>query len=699
MDWSIPQHLGVDEAWTLLYSKFTSLITQVVPLCKGKRFSNGPPWIDRELKSLMRRRRKLWDKFKTTQLPLDYLDYKAVRNICTFKKREKRQQYERRLAEESSAAPKLLFSYLRRRTKAVNGIPALYSKENDTTLHDDDAKAGLLALQYSSVFSTEPPFTCDLASTPSRTLERLEISPELVVKLLFELNPNSSPGPDGLHPLFLRTLAEYIAVPVCQIFQRSLDAGRLPLAWKMGTVKPIYRGGNRQDPGNYRPICLTSIVCKVMERILKRDLQSHLDGLNVISSAQHGFRRARSCISNLLVARERRARSLDAGNRLDVFVDFKKAFDTVPHERLLFKLRSIGVSGEILSWITDFLDGRSMRVKVNEVYSASVPMTSRVPQGSVLGPELFKVYINDLPSILQTDCLFYADDLKIWMEVPTPEADDRLQEKLDLFHSWSSEWRLPINREKCSVLPIGSSDPFGAYHIGSFLIRNAACEKDLGILVSPDLRTTEDTLRKIAAANRMFCAIRRSFSRMTPEVFRLLFSPHVRPILEYGLPAAYPFTKTERVMIERVQRRGSKSISALRDLPYTQRLRQMNMFPLDYRRRRGDLIYTRRILRGQMGSELQEFFQLCADSSTWGHSWKLFKPRRVRIHSDFTLSTRVVKDWNSLPELVVSAQREESFKKLLDSYLLSMQGSCCFRCDRNGPLRNTASQHVAQSLL
>ncbi|CAI2738296.1 unnamed protein product [Dicrocoelium dendriticum] len=277
----------------------------------------------------------------------------------------------------------------------------------------------------------------------------------------------------------------YIAVPVCQIFRHSLEAGRLPVAWKLGTVKPIYKGGDRQDPANYRPICLTSVLCKLVERILKRALQLHFENLNIISCAQHGFRRARSCTSNLLVARENWARSLDAGKRLDmVFVDFSKAFDKVPHERLLLKLRGTGVSGNVLSWIADFLNGRTMRVKVNEAYSTPVQMTSGVPQGSVLGPELFKIFINDLPSELQMDCLVYADDMKLWMEVTCLEDADRLQASLDILHDWSANWQLPINCEKCSVLSIGALEPFGIYHIGGVLLRTTILEKDLGVLVS-----------------------------------------------------------------------------------------------------------------------------------------------------------------------------------------------------------------------
>lgn len=692
VDWNIPQPSDADEEWNILYSRLISLVEQTVPYCKRRTFTRGPPWIDRELRCLMTKRRKLWDRFKLTHCALDYSVYKEIRNDCNLKKRQKRCQYELSLAVQSRTTPKALYSYLKRSTKAGSGIPALFSSEQVSLLDDDGAKASLFALQYSSVYSLETPLPGDTTPIHPSPLIHVEMSVDDVAKGLRDLDPNSSPGPDGLHPLFLKTVADCIAAPVCQLFRHSLQAGRLPVAWKLGTVKPIYKGGDRHDPANYRPICLTSVLCKLMERILKRALHLHFENLNIISSAQHGFRRAHSCTSNLLVAREKWAKLLDAGKRLDVvFVDFSKAFDKVPHERLLFKLQGTGVSGNVLSWIADFLAGRTMRVKVNEAYSAPVLMTSGVPQGSVLGPELFKIFINDLPSELQLDCLIYADDLKLWMEVSCLEDADRLQTSLDMLHEWSTKWRLPINREKCSVLSIGAPEPFGAYHIGGVLLRTTILEKDLGVLVSHDLRTTEDTLRRVAAASRMSHAIRRAFSRLTPDVFRILFTSHVRPILEYGLPATYPLTKFECCLIEKVQRRASKSILELRDLPYPLRLQRMHLFSLEYRRRRGDLIFTRRILRGEMGMELQAFFQVNANSSTRGHDWKLFKPRRLKVRSALALSTRVVNDWNGLPKHVADAQTEECFKRFLDSHLMSKLGPCFYQCSCFGPSWNTVS--------
>ncbi|CAI2737970.1 unnamed protein product, partial [Dicrocoelium dendriticum] len=698
MDWSIPQSLELDDAWERLRSMMMRLVEQFVPNCKSRPPSKGPPWIDKEVRSLMKKRRKLWDHFKSTGQTSSYLEYKTVRNLCTLRKRDKRLQYEHRLAMDSQNCPKKLFAYLKRNAKTGSGIPALSSFKEGTVLYGDDEKANLLAAQYSSVYSVESPLLNNCLPAHHSSMDEVEINPEVVTKLLLELDPNSSPGPDGLHPSFLKTIAEYVAVPLCQVFRQSLEVGCLPTGWKAGTVLPKYKGGNKQDPANYRPICLTSVVCKNMERIVKCALQLHCEHLNLITPAQHGFRRARSCITNLLIARETWAEAIDTRKRVDViFIDFSKAFDKVPHVRLLHKLQGIGITGNLLSWIADFLRGRTMRVQVNQTLSAPVPMTSGIPQGSVLGPELFKLYINDLPTALQTDCLIYADDLKLWSTVSSIEDVDRLQGALDQLHEWSIKWELPVNRDKCAVLPMGGTEPYGAYHIGGFLLRNTTHERDLGVIVTSDLRTTQDTLKKVATGRRLVGALRRSFARMTPEIFRPLFTSYVRPVLEYGLPASYPLSKFESAVLEKVQRRASKAVLGLRDLPYPIRLQKLNLFSLELRRRRGDLIYTRRILRGELGSELQQFFRPNTDCSTRGHTWNLFKQRRHKIRKDVTLSTRVVNDWNSLPEAIADAPSEESFKRLLDIHSLKMLESCGCHSNYDEPSRNVVTQRHASN--
>ena len=676
-DWAIPTHLNVDEALMLFLSKLNPLLQLHAPLSKRRAISKGPPWIDKELRVLLKKRQKLWNNFKYSGRPSDYSAYKACRNTCTSMKKVKRTAFEKNLAECSKTNPKQLFAYIKRRIKSDTGIPPLALRpDTDELAVDDLSKADTLAKQYGSVYVVEPSPPPEFPTISSIVLDALEITPQEVCGLLQNLRPNSSPGPDDVHPLVLRHLADLISIPVCDIFRRSLDEGRLPYSWKHAVIKPIYKGASRCDPSNYRPISLTSILCKALERLIKTNLQKLMETHRLISPAQHGFRSHRSCISNLLLARETWTQYLDSNKRLDVvFVDFSKAFDKVPHQRLLRKVEAYGIRGKLLSWLSDFLIGRQVQVRVNESLSNTIPACSGVPQGSVLGPELFKIYVNDIPSTIHSECLLYADDLKLWAPITSLQDAQSFQSSLDSLFTWTNVWLLPINFSKCAVLPLGASEPFLCYQLGGHSIPAVSTERDLGVIVSSDLKTGSDTDRRVSTASRLYGAIRRSFACMTPEIFRTLFTTHVRPILEYGLPASFPLTKGESDRIERVQRRGSKTVLGLRDLEYAQRLCSLNLFSLEYRRRRGDLIYARKILRGELGEELTQFFTFNTSGPTRGHQRKLFKPRRRRMNPLITLSTRVINDWNKLPVSVIEATSEARFKMLLDEHLASNIGS------------------------
>ena len=215
-------------------------------------------------------------------------------------------------------------------------------------------------------------------------------------------------GPDGLHPRVLREAAAQLCVPLTILFKRSLDEGVLPEDWKRANMIPIFKKGEISDPGNYRPISLTSAVCKVLESIIRESIIEHMTCNSLISNAQHGFLPKRSCVSQLLTSIEYWTDEMQKGNPVDViYVDFKKAFDKVPHERLLIKLKAYGITSKLLNWIHSFLKGRKQRVTINGFKSTWTDVVSGVPQGSVLGPVFFLIYINDLPQMLSNPCLLY----------------------------------------------------------------------------------------------------------------------------------------------------------------------------------------------------------------------------------------------------------------------------------------------------
>ena len=216
---------------------------------------------------------------------------------------------------------------------------------------------------------------------------------------------------------------------------------------------------------------------------------------------------------------------------------------------------------------------------------------------------------------------------------------------------------------------IGRRGASSVYHLGGDLLREAECERDLGVVVSHSLKTLENTQKACASARGILGAIRRSFKNLTRRTFSVLFSAHVRPRLEYASSAAYPCTQVEMHMLERVQRSATKLVDGLSNLPYETRLRELNMFPQSYRRIRGDLIFLRKLVRGELGDELRRCVPLRNDHTTRGHRYTIKKQRPQKLPDVYRLSRRAVNRWNSLPAAVVEEDNEIQFKTKLDQCL------------------------------
>ena len=238
-------------------------------------------------------------------------------------------------------------------------------------------------------------------------------------KLLNKLNHYKAPGPDNLQHRILRELSCQIAPVLCNIFKVSLRTSTVPDDWKLDNVTQIHKKESRQLPENYRPISLTCICCKLMEHILVSHISNRLDPYGILNDSQHGFRRARSCetqliafIDDLTKECSEKVKRMSSG-----VMDVSKAFDKVPHNGLLYKLLKCGTDDITLQRLKRFLEKRRQKVVHEGEHSHSVPVTSGVPQGSVLGPLMFLISINDLPCYVKSRVRLFSDDTVIYLAI------------------------------------------------------------------------------------------------------------------------------------------------------------------------------------------------------------------------------------------------------------------------------------------
>eukprot|EP00057_Strongylocentrotus_purpuratus_P009185 XP_011663659.1 PREDICTED: RNA-directed DNA polymerase from mobile element jockey-like [Strongylocentrotus purpuratus] len=548
-----------------------------------------PLWMCKEALAKVKKKYHAWKRYTATKHFRDYEAYIKLRNEATKDVRSAKIKFERRLAQEIKENPKGFWNYVRSKTKVKSGISDLIKEDGSKTTSDEE-KAEVLNEFFASVFTRE-----DVTTIPEPEvkfdgdpLEEVVITTEEVLKKLKKLNPSKSPGPDGLHPRVLKEAAEVLAEPLAVIFNKSIQEGRVPDGWKEANVTAIYKKGKATSPGNYRPVSLTSVICKIMESILRDHIMSFMDEKKILTDHQHGFRSGRSCATQLISVLDSWTSMLDEGGGVDVaYLDFSKAFDSVPHQRLIKKMKAHGIHGKLLNWIESFLKERRQCVAVNGKKSSWADVLSGIPQGSVLGPILFITYINDLPDNLKGHAEMFADDTKVYTHIKSQEDRKTMQQDLDSLCDWAEKWQLKFNVGKCGVMHYGNQDETRPYSMrdgttrANMEVRKE--EKDLGVTFDPTLKFSKHVGKVANKANRIVGLIRRTFAHMDEDMFCLLHKTLVRPHLEYANCVWNPFLRQDITKLEKVQRRATKMVPSIKDLPYVTRLERLDLPTLAYR--------------------------------------------------------------------------------------------------------------------
>ena len=483
-------HTNVQRSWDSISEHLKELMKKHVPTKKvSTKFHQ--PWIQTSLKRLSRQKRRAWAKAKTSNSPVDWEKYEEIKKKT---QRENRRAYESHvntlISEDSNKA---LWKYIKSRKCDPVGVASL--RHENTTHTENVDKANALNRQFCSVFTSENDHdrtpTSSAASDTTINMQEITVTIEGVYKLLSNLNPKKAAGPDDIPARLLQLTAKEIAPALTKLFNMSLNTGEIPIIWKHARVQPIFKKGDRHVASNYRPISLTCICCKLLEHIIRTSITTHLENANILNDAQHGFRKGRSCETQLISVVHDFTSVLDRGGQTDVvLLDFAKAFDKVPHQRLIHKLQEAGINETTVRWIKAFLSERTQVVVVGGEASETGKVSSGVPQGSVLGPTLFLIYINDLPVNIDSNVKLFADDTLLYKNINNVEDCHKLNSDLWKLQQWEQKWLMDFNVSKCQVLRVTNkkSPIMFSYQLHGQTLQEVNSAKYLGIEISSSMK-------------------------------------------------------------------------------------------------------------------------------------------------------------------------------------------------------------------
>ena len=551
---------------------------EFVPLfSKGKTIVHHP-WYDNNLKFLRNRRNKAWKKYCVSGVVSDLCLYQE---LCTKFYDTLSNNYASYLIDiqtNLSQHPKDFWKFINNKRNDT-GYPSQLKYLNNIS-DDPVVISNMFADYFGDSFVDAPVGTLDdsqfehLNSYDYLTNINLSITSDEVYAAIMDCKNNYSYGPDGIPSAVLHLCANNMSLPLSILFNKSLSCMIFPKIWKEFLIIPLFKSGARGNVSNYRPIAKLSAIPKLFEALITKSVMFNIR--SIICPQQHGFMGGRSTTTNLLEFVTFCMDNFVDRRQVDcIFTDFSKAFDKLSHSILLLKLTKLGFNNNFVSWIGSYLHHRSCSVIFNGCLSNVFDVGSGIPQGSHFGPILFILFINDLPGLIKhSNCLMYADDVKLFKSINTVADCYELQSDINTFYAWCKVNRLTLNIDKCKVMTFTHKNMTISYSYnfdGNDLLSSCLI-RDLGVLLDKKLSFANHVDYVINRANSVLGFIKREMREMLdPYCAKTLFIALVRSITEYACQVWSPYCGIHIDRIESIQKKFLRF--ALRGLPWTDPLR------------------------------------------------------------------------------------------------------------------------------
>ena len=590
VNWAELSYLSMTEAVNLFYDKLFEVTNKYCTLSK-KISSSFPNWYSNELKQLIKQKKSYHVLFKETNNSFYYEKFSTLRKQCKDLSSQCYRNFIQSTEESIIEDPKKIFKYINT-LKNSQSFPKKMKFNNEYS-ENGQLIANFFAENFSSVYTNDSSsYSCTNYNFENTVdMPHFHIQVETILDKINSLKNNKSMGPDLVSPIILKNCASILAYPLYILFNKSLESGICPEKWKLSYIVPIFKTGDCSDVVNYRPIAIQSAIPKILEGIVADYIA--LCSSSLIITEQHGFTNKKSTMTNLLIFENYIFKGFEIGCQIDaVYTDFRKAFDKVVLRLLLRKLKALGFSNQIISWLTSFLTDRLLQVKFLSFLSKSYTALSGVPQGSHLGPILFLLFINDIGDHLTLPFLLFADDLKLFYMIKSEFDCINLQRNLNVLNDWCVKNCLNLNYSKCKVISFGKCKNKISfdYSIDNNILQRVSTVNDLGILFDESLSFTDHIEAICKDSMKLLGFIIRSTKDFTNiHTLKLLFVSLVRSKLEYLTVIWSPFYACHILRIERIQHKFLRVINyrlgySIDQLNYKDLMSSLNLLSLDNRR-------------------------------------------------------------------------------------------------------------------